>query len=287
MVDAALVAADEVPIRRRRVPRLPRLRAGMAAGLGILGLLLVAAVLGPMVSPYAFDGQDLALMGLPRAPSAAHWLGTDELGRDELTRLLYGGRISLSIGLAGALVATLFGTAVGALAGYAGGIADRIAMRLTDVMLSIPALPLVLVVAGMIRPTPLLLVLLIAGLIWTPSARLVRAQVRALKAADFVAAARALGVGPVRIVVRHILPNAAGAIAVSGTIAVGGAILLESALSFLGFGVQPPTPSWGNLLHKSEPWLTSAPWLSIPPGALIFVTILAVNLVGDGLRRRR
>lgn len=287
MTDAALIAADELPLRRRRLPRPPRLRRGVRVGLGLLGALLALALLGPALSPYAHDGQELALMGLPRAPSAAHWLGTDELGRDELTRLLYGGRISLSVGLAGALVATVFGTAVGAIAGYAGGWTDRVLMRLTDVMLSIPALPLVLVVAGMIRPTPPLLVLLIAGLIWTPSARLVRAQVRSLKAADFVAAARALGAGPVRIVVRHVLPNAAGAIAVSGTVAVGGAILLESALSFLGFGIQPPTPSWGNLLNKSEPWLVSAPWLSVPPGALIFLTILAVNLVGDGLRRTR
>jgi peptide/nickel transport system permease protein len=287
MTETALISADELAVRRRRLPRLPRLRRGVTAGLSMLALLLLAALLGPMVSPYAYHQQSLALLGLPHPPSANHWLGTDELGRDELTRLMYGGRISLSIGLAGALVATLFGTAVGALAGYAGGWTDRVLMRLTDVMLSIPALPLVLVVAGMIRPTPTLLVLLIAGLIWTPSARLVRAEVRRLKAADFVAAARALGVGPVRIVARHILPNAAGAIAVSGTIAVGGAILLESALSFLGFGIQPPTPSWGNLLNKSEPWLVTAPWLSIPPGALIFVTILAVNLVGDGLRRGR
>jgi len=286
-MDAALIATDEVGTRRRRLPRLPAMRAGVRWGLGLLGLLLALAIFGPLVSPYTYDEQAQALLGLPHAPSAAHWLGTDELGRDELTRLLYGGRISLSIGLAGAVVATLFGTAVGALAGYAGGWVDRVTMRLTDVMLSIPALPLVLVVAGMIRPTPTLLVLLIAGLIWTPSARLVRAQVRSLKAADFVAAARALGVGPLRIVVRHILPNAVGAIAVSGTIAVGGAILLESALSFLGFGIQPPTPSWGNLLQKAQPWLVTAPWLSLPPGALIFLTILAVNLVGDGLRRGR
>jgi len=287
MSGAALLATDEAAVRRWRLPRPPRMQRGVVWGGALLGVLLALAVLGPIVSPYRYHEQSLALLGLPHAPSAAHWLGTDELGRDELTRLVYGGRISLSIGLAGALVATLFGTAVGALAGYAGGWTDRVLMRLTDVMLSIPALPLVLVVAGMIRPTPPLLVILIAGLIWTPSARLVRAQVRRLKAADFVAAARALGAGPVRIVARHILPNVGGAIAVSGTIAVGGAILLESALSFLGFGIQPPTPSWGNLLNKSEPWLVSAPWLSIPPGALIFLTILAVNLVGDGLRRGR
>ncbi|UAK23783.1 ABC transporter permease [Sphingomonas nostoxanthinifaciens] len=280
-----LIAADTVAVEDGRLPLRPRLRTSVRLGLAMLGLMLVAAVLGPMLSPYAYDAQSLALMGLPHAPSRAHWLGTDELGRDELTRLLYGGRISLSVGLAGAACATMFGTTIGALAGYAGGLTDRMAMRLTDVMLSIPALPLVLVVSGLVRPTPALLVLLIAGLIWTPTARLVRAQVSGLKAWDFVAAARALGVGPVAIVVRHILPNALGAIAVSATIAVGGAIMLESALSFLGFGIQPPTPSWGSLLNKSEPWLVSAPWLSIPPGVAIFLTILSVNLLGDGLRR--
>ncbi|QYE34182.1 ABC transporter permease [Polymorphobacter sp. PAMC 29334] len=274
-----------VTIPARAWSRRARLPTPVIAGGAILLALLLAAVFGPMLSPYTYDEQSLALLGLPRAPSWAHWLGTDELGRDELTRLLYGGRISLAIGLAGAAVATLFGTFVGALAGYAGGIVDGIAMRLTDVMLSIPALPLVLVVSGLIRPTPTLLVLLVAGLIWTPSARLVRAQVAGLKTSDFVAAARTLGVQPVMIVTRHILPNVGGAIAVSATIAVGGAILLESALSFLGFGVQPPTPSWGSLLNKSQPWLVSAPWLSMPPGVLIFLTILAVNLVGDGLRR--
>jgi peptide/nickel transport system permease protein len=288
---AARIAADEAPDgaagARRRWSRLPRLRGAAAWGAGLLAALLLLAVVGPLLSPYGYRDQELALIGVPHPPSRAHWLGTDELGRDELTRLFFGGRISLSIGLAGALAATLFGTGLGALAGYAGGWTDRLLMRLTDVMLSIPALPLVLVVAGLIRPTPVLLVLLIAGLIWTPSARLVRAQVRALRTADFVLATRALGAGPARILLRHVLPNAAGAVAVSGTIAVGGAILLESALSFLGFGVQPPTPSWGNLLLKSEPWLVSAPWLSVPPGLLIFLTILAVNLVGDGLRRGR
>lgn len=278
MVEAA------VGTRHRRASRL---RTSAWVGAAVLGTMLVAAVFGPLISPYAFDAQSLASIGMPRPPSFDHWLGTDELGRDELTRLMYGGRISLSIGLAGAAVATLFGTFVGALAGYTGGAVDWVTMRLTDVMLSIPALPLVLVVAGMIRPTPALLVVLIAVLIWTPSARLVRAQVRGLKSAGYVTAARALGAGPVAIVIRHILPNAAGAIAVAATIAVSGAILLESALSFLGFGIQPPIPSWGNLLNKAEPWLVSAPWLSIPPGVLIFLTILAVKLLGEALRPNR
>ena len=285
MGEAALTAVDEIELHGGSDAARSKLRRSVVVGVAIVAVMILIAMFGPLISPYAFDQQTLALMGEPHAPSSRHWLGTDELGRDELTRLIYGGRISLAIGLAGAVVATMFGTFVGALAGYAGGITDRIAMRLTDVMISIPALPLVLVIAGMIRPSPPLLVLLIALLIWTPSARIVRTQVGMLKTTDFVAAARALGVGPVAIVTRHILPNATGAIAVSGTIAVGGAILLESALSFLGFGIQPPTPSWGSLLNKSQPWLVSAPWLSISPGVLIFLTILSVNLIGDGLRR--
>ncbi len=259
----------------------------VTVGLALLAVVTAAVVLGPMLSPYRYDEQSLDLLGRPLPPSPAHWLGTDELGRDALTRLLHGGRISLAVGLVGALVATAVGTAIGALAGYLGGWTDRILMRLTDVMLSIPALPLVLVIAGLVRPAPLLLVMIIAALIWTAPARLVRAEVRSLKQRDYIAAARVLGAGPLRIIVRHVVPNTLAAVAVSATLAVGGAIMLESALSFLGFGVQPPTPTWGNLLNKAGPWAVSAPWLSIPPGLLILVTILAVNMIGEGLQRRR
>lgn len=258
----------------------------ITAGLLILGVIVAAAAFGPLLSPYRYDEQALDLLGRPLPPSPAHWLGTDELGRDVLTRLLQGGRISLAVGLVGALVATAVGTLVGAAAGYFGGWTDRLLMRFTDVMLSIPALPLVLVVTGLLRPAPALLVLLIAALIWTAPARLLRAETRSQRSRDYVAAAETLGAGPFRIIARHILPNTLGVIAVSATLAVGGAIMLESALSFLGFGVQPPVPTWGNLLNKAGPWLVSAPWLSIPPGLLIFLTILAVNLIGEGLQRR-
>jgi peptide/nickel transport system permease protein len=256
-------------------------------GGGLLLLVALLVVAGPWLSPYTYDQQSLALLGEPRPPSASHWLGTDELGRDQLTRLLYGGRISLAVGLAGALVATFFGSLLGALAGYFGSWVDQLLMRFTDVMLSIPALPLVLVVAGLIRPQPALLVLLIAGLIWTASARLVRAEVRGIRGMEYVLAAHALGAGPARIILRHVLPNALPSIAVAGTVAVGGAIMLESGLSFLGFGVQPPVPTWGNLLNQAAPWLVSAPWLSIPPGVMILITVAAVNLLGDALRRGR
>ncbi len=253
----------------------------------VLAVIATAALLGPILSPYSYDQQTLALLGQPTAPSLAHWLGTDELGRDALTRLLYGGRISLAVGLSGALVATAIGTLVGALSGYFGGWVDTVLMRFTDVMLSIPALPLVLVISALLRPSPPLLVMTIAGLIWMAPARVIRAQVMSLASLDFVTAARALGAGSPRIIARHILPNALGPIVVSATIAVAGSIMLESALSFLGFGVQPPVPTWGNLLNQAEPWLVSAPWLSIPPGLLIFVTVMAVNLLGDAARGRQ
>jgi peptide/nickel transport system permease protein len=253
-------------------------------GLGLLVVMAALSAVGPLVSPYAYDQQSLDLLGQPTAPSAAHWLGTDELGRDALTRLLYGGRISLTVGLASALAATLAGTLVGALAGYFRGWVDQALMRFTDVMLSIPALPLVLAISGFLRPSPPLLVAVIAGLIWMAPARLVRGQVMALAGRDFVSAARALGAGPARIILRHILPNTLGPITVAATLAVGGAIMLESSLSFLGFGVQPPIPTWGGLLNQASPWLVSAPWLAIPPGVCIFAAVLAVNLAGDGLR---
>jgi peptide/nickel transport system permease protein len=255
-----------------------------AAGSIVLAAMAAAVILGPWLSPYAYDQQDLALLGTPAAPSAAHWLGTDELGRDGLTRLLYGGRISLAVGLSCAIVATGFGTLVGATAGFFGGWVDQALMRFTDVMLSIPALPLVLVLSGMLHPSPELLVIVIATLIWMAPARLIRGQTLSLKERDYVTAARALGAGPGRLILRHILPNMLGPIVVSATLAVGGSIMLESALSFLGFGVQPPIPTWGGLLNKAAPWLVSSPWLAAPPGVLIFVTIAAVNLIGDGLR---
>ncbi|WP_404373064.1 ABC transporter permease [Sphingomonas sp. MMS24-J45] len=277
------LAAEAAPRARGRLRR----PGALTSGLVLLALIALAVVIGPWVSPYAYDEQSLALLGEPHAPSWSHWLGTDELGRDVLTRLLFGGRISLAVGLAGAAVATGIGTVFGALSGYFGGWIDQLLMRFTDVMLSIPALPLVLVVASLMRPNPTLLVLLIAALIWTSAARLVRSHVRSIRTADYVAAARTLGAGNARIIIRHVLPNAVGAITVSATIAVGGAVMLESALSFLGFGIQPPMPTWGNLLNQAAPWLVSAPWMSIPPGVMIFLTMIGVNILGEGLRARQ
>jgi peptide/nickel transport system permease protein len=263
--------------------RLLRRRAGRVSVV-FLCLLGLAVVLVPMLSPYEYDGQDLELIGQPMPPNRAHWLGTDELGQDSLTRVFYGGRISLAVGLASAVVATVVGTAFGALAGFFGGLADTLLMRFTDVVLSIPLLPLVLLLSGMLRPSLPLLVLAIGGLTWMGTARVVRGQFLTLRELEFVDAARALGAGSGRLIVRHILPNALAPITVSATLAVGSSIMLESALSFLGFGVQPPTPTWGNLLNAASPWIGAAPWLPLPPGLLIFATVLAVNFLGDGLR---
>lgn len=257
--------------------------------LAVLGLLLLLvlgtlALLAPLIAPYPFDAQDLDIIGQPQPPSRAHLLGTDQLGRDALTRVMYGARVSLAVGLASALLASLLGTVVGALAGYHRGWLDTLLMRVTDVVLCIPLLPLVILLSGMLRPSVPLLVGIIGGLGWMGTARLVRAQFLSLREREFVEASRALGGSNNRIMFRHILPNAIGPIIVATTLAVGSGIMLESALSFLGLGVQPPTPTWGNLLNYASQWLQAAPWLALFPGLAILITVLAVNFLGDGLR---
>lgn len=253
-------------------------------GLSILALLAALALLAPLLTPYGPDAQDVLLIGQPRAPNLAHPLGTDQLGRDALARLLYGARVSLAVGLASALISTTLGTLVGALAGFYRGMVETLLMRFTDIVLSIPLLPLVIVLSGMLRPSVPLLVGIIGGLGWMGTARLVRGQFLSLREAEYVEATRALGGGNLRLILRHMLPNAIGPILVATTLAVGNAIILESALSFLGLGVQPPTPTWGNLLNSAREWLESAPWLALYPGLSILVTVLAVNFLGDGLR---
>ena len=253
-------------------------------GLIVLLLLALVALLAPYITPYTFDGQDLNIIGQPQAPSRAHLMGTDQLGRDAFTRVLYGARISLMVGLFSALLATGLGTLIGALAGYYRGLLDALLMRFTDVVLCIPLLPLVIVLSGTLRPSVPLLICIVGGLSWMGTARLVRVQFLSLREREFVEASRALGGRDNRIMFRHILPNAVGPIIVSTTLSVGGAIMLESALSFLGLGVQPPTPTWGNLLNYASQWLTGAPWLALFPGLMILITVLSVNFLGDGLR---
>jgi peptide/nickel transport system permease protein len=265
-------------IRRFRKHRLAQF------GLVMLVILGLSAIFAPIISSYTFDGQDAALLGQPTAPNFKHLLGTDQLGRDNFTRILHGARVSLLVGLSSALIATFLGTLIGALSGFYGTWVDSVLMRFTDVVLSIPILPLVIALSGFLRPSLPLLVLIIGGLGWMGTARLVRGQFLSLRNTEYVEASRALGGSNSRIMFRHILPNAIGPIVVSTTLAVGGAIILESALSFFGLGVQPPTPTWGNLLTGSSDFLETAPWLAAFPGLFILITVLSVNFLGDGLR---
>ena len=265
------------------IRRFTRHRLAMI-GLSVLLILAILAVAAPRLAPYGFDEQDLTIIGQPQPPSHSHLMGTDQLGRDAFTRVLFGARISLAVGLFSALLATGLGTLIGALAGYYRGWVDNVLMRFTDVVLCIPLLPLIILLSGMLRPSVPLLVGIIGVLGWMGTARLVRGQFLSLREREYVEASRALGGNDNRIMFRHILPNALGPIIVSTTLSVGSAIMLESALSFLGLGVQPPTPTWGNLLNYASQWLSNAPWLALFPGLMILITVLSVNFLGDGLR---
>jgi peptide/nickel transport system permease protein len=271
------------PMRQHLLGRLWRQRQAQAA-LCLFGAIVAVILIGPLLSNADPLGQDFNLFGAPAGASADHWLGTDELGRDVLIRLIYGGRMSLAVGIASSLVATLIGTFAGAVSGYYGGWVDRLVMRAVDAVMSIPVLPLILMISSFIKPSPLLLVLIIGSLGWMGTARLVRSQFLVLKHREFVEAARGLGMSDRRVMWRHILPNALSPIIVSATLAVGNGIMIESAMSFLGLGVQPPTPTWGNMLNAAGAWLPTAPLMAIAPGLMIFLTVIAVNFLGDGLR---
>lgn len=250
----------------------------------VLVCLIGAAVAAPRLAPYAPDQIDLSSRRSP--PTAAHWFGTDELGRDVLARVLFGARISLAVGLLSAVVAGASGIAIGGVAGYAGGAADAVLMRFTDGVLSIPRLPLLMIAAVVLQPSVALLILLIGLVGWMETARVVRAEFGSLRGREFVESARASGAGHVRVLARHLLPNAARAVAVSLTLAVARGILIESALSFFGVGVRPPQASWGNMLYQAQASLGSEPWLALAPGVFIVMTTVAVNLAGDRLAAR-
>lgn len=255
----------------------------------VLFLIMLSAALAPL-SRYT-PTEQYPKNGL-MAPSAEHWFGTDDLGRDVLTRVLYGGRISLVVGLTATALSLLVGVSVGALAGYFGGWVDNILMRITDVFLSLPSLFVLILISTMLRDMPslnlrnstLIVILVIAILSWMWPARLVRGEFLSLKEQEYVVAAHSVGVGDWRIMLRHVLPGTLGLIIVQGTLSVAYAIIIESGLSYLGFGIQPPTPSWGNLLSTAQVYALRAPWLMIFPGLMIFITTLSVNHIGDGLR---
>jgi peptide/nickel transport system permease protein len=248
----------------------------------LLGLLALAALAAPWAAPHDPFEVDLAAALLP--PSADHWLGTDALGRDVLSRLIFGARISLVIGFIAVGVAVLIGVLVGAIAGFAGGWVDGATMRGVDIMLAFPDIFLLLTVIALLGPSIYVIMAVIGLTSWMGVARLVRAEVLSLKEREFVLASRALGASTWRLLARHLVPNALGPVLVAATLGVGGAILTESALSFLGLGVQPPTPSWGNILNEGRVALGVAWWLIVPPGLAILVTVLSFYIVGEGLR---
>jgi peptide/nickel transport system permease protein len=257
------------------------------AGAAVLTILILAAVFAPLLTPFAvnptLDSKTLAQARL--GPSARHWLGTDQLGQDQFTRILYGGRLSLAIGLSVALVSTGIGTTVGAVAGYAGGRTDQVLMRLNDLLLVIPGLAVLMIAQKGLGGSLFVIIATLSLLFWHTLARVVRAVFLALRETEFVEAARASGASTPRIISRHMLPNAVGPIFVHITLAIGSTILTESALSFLGFGLQPPAVSWGSMLAQSKGAIgTPLAYLVYAPGLAILLTVLAVNFVGNGLR---
>ncbi len=261
--------------------RFKKHRTAMFGGLIIL-LFIATAVFAAVLTPYTFDQIDLYKR--KAAPSWQHPMGTDELGHDVLTRLLYAGRISLAVGFIAAFTAAVLGTLVGATAGYFGGWPDNLLMRFTDIMFSIPDLPVLIVLARYMGGSVPGIIFVISVFAWMGPARLVRGELLRLRTQDFTDAARALGASDSRILFRHMIPNALAPVIVAATLTVGGAILSEAALSFLGIGIQPPTPSWGNMLQNAQDFIWNTPWLAVWPGAMIFLTVLCFNFLGDGLR---
>lgn len=267
-----------------------RKHPGAIAGVFVFTLLILAVLLVPL-SPY--DPEASSMSERLQPPSLRHPMGTDALGRDLLTRVLYGGRVSLTVGLLVVVISSSIGVPIGAIAGYYGGTLDAILMRITDTFLSLPALMVLILLSAILREVDaplfesnsvLTIAVVIGILAWMTFARLVRALFLTLRDMDFVSATRALGGSDLRIITRHILPNAIGPVIVEATLELGYAIIEESGLSFLGFGIQPPTPSWGNLLSNAQENFTKYPWLAIFPGLMIFLAIISVNYIGDGLR---
>lgn len=248
----------------------------------LLIALALAAVLAPVIAPH--DPNEVSIFRSHERPSSDHWLGTDENGRDELSRLLFGARISMSVGFVAMAIGLAIGVVIGSLAGYFGGIVDTVLMRITDGMLSIPYFFLILIVVAVFGSSVRNLILVIGFSSWMAIARIVRSEVIRIKGQEFVIAARSIGVSSGRILARHIVPHAFPSIIVAATLGIANAILLESALSYLGLGVRPPDASWGNMLSNSQAYLWNNPMLPVYPGVLIFISVLSFNFLGDALR---
>ncbi len=256
----------------------------------IVLILMVTLTIGASLSIYDATQQEPSNPFTP--PTSAHWFGTDELGRDIYTRILYGGRVSLVVGLLSTVLTIVMGVLVGALSGYYGGWLDNILMRITDAFLTFPTIFVLILLGAALRDQPiqwlknsvLMVIVIIAALSWMWPARLVRGLFIVLRERDFISATRSLGGNDTRIIFLHILPNCIGPILVSGTLQMASAVITESGLSYLGFGVQPPTPTWGSILSTAQTHVFRAPWLAIYPGVMIFITVMAINYIGDGLR---
>lgn len=247
----------------------------------ILAVIVIASLLAPL-SPYDPNALDVAHK--MEGPSASHWFGTDDYGRDYLTRALYGGRVSLTVGFCAMLVTVFIGTAIGILSGYIGGKLDTLLMRFTDIFLALPSMLLMVVMNAFLRPGLVTLIMVLSMFSWASVARITRAEAMSLKERDFVVASKNLGSGSIRIAVTHIVPNILGPVTVAASLGVANAILTESSLSFLGLGVQIPQASWGSMLEGAQAHIMDAPMLAVYPGVLILFTVLSFNLLGDVLR---
>jgi peptide/nickel transport system permease protein len=280
--NAAVAPTEPFDSPMRQILRTLLRRPTAVFGALVLLIVLVLALFAPWIAPY--DPLKTSWALVRKAPSAAHWFGTDEVGRDLLSRMIWGARASLSAGLVAVSIAVSVGVPLGMLAAYVGGWFDSLIGRLTDAMLAIPFLILAIALAAFLGPS-LGNAMIAIGITATPIfVRLARGQVLAARAEDWVEAARAVGNPPARILLRHILPNILPPVIVQATLAIAAAIIAEASLSFLGLGQQPPAPSWGSMLNTAQRFLTQAPWMAIFPGLAIFITVLAFNLFGDGLR---
>jgi peptide/nickel transport system permease protein len=261
-------------------------RLAVVGGAMVMSLVLVA-LFAPVLAPHDPTRAVAPTYGDPSPPSLAFPMGTDQLGRDVLSRVIYGARVSLTVGVAAMAMTVAIGVMVGLMSGFFGGAVDFVLMRLTDVMLALPALLLAMAVVAVLRPS-LFSILLVIGLVsWTQVARVVRAETLSMVQRDFVIAARALGAPSLRLILRHVLPNVAPIIIVMAALGTSGTLLLDAALSFLGLGVPPPTPTWGRMIEEATLYFRTAPWLSIFPGIAIFYAVLGFNLLGYGVLSRR
>ena len=252
------------------------------AGLAVVALLVLLGIVGPWITPYDPLAQNLARS--LEGPSTRHWFGTDSFGRDILSRVLYGARISLLVGVASQAIAFSLGVVLGVVSGYYGGRIEGLIMRLADVTLAFPTLLLLIAITAAFQPGLTVVFVAIGVVGWAGMARLVRSQALVVRELDFVQAARALGMGDLRLLARHVLPNCMAPAIIAVTLGMASAILLEAALSFIGLGAQPPTPSWGSMISDGRDFLRTAPWISVFPGLAIGLVVLGFNLFGDGLR---